>query len=160
MTQARRRIVSDGPPDEPAAERRHRTLTELKRTAQNHPAVAVAAGSHGDDGRFRELEVTFDPLILGVDADRAALRIEWRPRPDPTEPAYFVFHYHDSTGRDFGWHREPNPHVDGLGHYQERESPDDEYRYEPARFDPTSPVELLWEILGRIEGKVTDDSDW
>jgi len=155
MTPARRELVADGPPGESAAERRHRTLTELKRTVRHHPAVDRATGAQGEDGRFREPEVAFDPLILDIDADRAALRIEWRPRPDPTEPAYFVFHYHDSTGRDFGWHREPNPHVDGLEHYQEHDSPDQEYNYEPARFDSDSPVDLLWKILGRMEERVS-----
>ncbi|MEF8757404.1 MAG: hypothetical protein V5A33_04115 [Halobacteriales archaeon] len=133
-------------------------MTELARTVRHHPAVDTATGARGDAGRFRELEVEFDPLILGVDADRAALRIEWRPRPDPTRPGHFVFHYHDSTGRDFGWHREPNPHVDGLEHYQERDSPDGGYRYEPARFDSDSPVDLLWTILGRVERRLPDRS--
>jgi hypothetical protein len=107
-----------------------------------------------DAGRFRELDVTLDPLILGLDAEDASLRIEWRPRPDPSEPAYFVFHYADSTGLDFGWHREPNPHVDGLEHVQERDDPDAEYEYEPAYFESRSPIDLCWTILGRIESRV------
>lgn len=147
-------LRADGPRGESAAEIRHRTFTELKRTVRKHPAVDSVAGVHEDDGRFRELEVAFDPLILGCDADRAAFRIEWRPRPDPSEPAYFVFHYHDSTGRDFGWHREPNPHVDGLAHFQERDSSDEEYDYRPVHFDSDSPVELVWDVLGRVEGRV------
>lgn len=157
MILARHRLVADGPPGESPAERRHRTLTEFKRMVQHHPAVDIATGAREDGSRFRELEVTFDPLILGVDASRAALRIEWRPRPDPAETAYFVFHYYDSTGRDFGWHREPNPHVDGLEHYQERHAPDEEYEYESTRFDSNSPVDLLWDILGRIEQRVSDN---
>ena len=148
------RLLADGPRGESPAELRHRTLMELKRTVQYHPAVDLAAGVADDAGRFRELEVAFDPLILGIDAESASLRIEWRPRPDPTEPAYFVFHYYDSTGRDFGWHREPNPHVDRLEHVQERDSPDKDYEYEPAYFESQSPVELLWDILGRIEDRV------
>lgn len=148
------RLLADGPAGDSQAERRHRTLTELKRTVRHHPAVDVAAGVESDDGRFRELEVAFDPHILGVDAATAKLRIEWRPRPDPSEQAYFVFHYADSTGRDFGWHREPNPHVDRLEHFQERHSPDAEYEYEPAYFDSQSPIDLLWNILGRIENRV------
>lgn len=151
MMLARHRLVADGPPGKSPAERRHRTLTELKRTVQQHPAVDIATGTQDGGRRFRELEVTFDPLILGVDASRAALRIEWRPRPDSAETAYFVFHYHDSTGRDFGWHGDSNPQVDGLEHYQERDSPEAEYEYESTRFDSDSPIDLLWESLGRIE---------
>ena len=147
-------LLADGPNGESPAEIRHRTLTELKKTVRHHPAVDLAAGVTDDAGRFRELEVAFDPHILGVDADSASLRIEWRPRPDPSEPAYFVFHYYDSTGRDFGWHREPNPHVDRLEHRQERDSPEEEYEYEPAYFESQSPVALLWDILGRIEERV------
>jgi len=29
----------------------------------------VATGAQGDDGRFREFEVMFDPLIIDDDAD-------------------------------------------------------------------------------------------
>ena len=148
------RVLADGPTGASAAERRHRTLTELKRTVRRHPAVDVAAGVDENDGRFRELDVDFDARILDVEADDASLRIEWRPRPDPAEPAYFVFHYWDSTGRDFGWHREPNPHVNGLEHFQERSDPNADYEYESAEFDSLSPIELCWEILGRIEERV------
>ena len=158
MSNTGRLLVADGPPGESPAERRHRTLTELKRTIAHHPAVDIATGVRGDNGRFRELDIAVDPLILGVEAEQAGIRIEWRPRPDPTEPAYFVFHYYDSTGRDFGWHREPNPHVDGLEHYQERDSPESEYRYEPAHFESQSPVDLLWDVLGRIEARVSESS--
>ena len=150
------RVVTDGPPGESPAERRHRTLTELKRTIARHPAVDIATGVRSDAGRFRELDIAFDPLILGIDAERAGIRIEWRPRTDPAEPAHFVFHYYDSTGRDFGWHREPNPHVDGLEHYQTRDSPESEYEYEPVHFESWSPVDLLWDVLGRIEERVAD----
>ena len=139
---------------ESAAEIRHRTLTELKRTVRHHPTVDDSVGVRDDDGRFRELDVTFEPSILGTEADHAGLRITWRPRPDPSELAYFVFHYYDSTGRDFGWHREPNPHVDSLDHYQERESPELAYNYGRAYFESSSPVELLWELLGRIEERL------
>lgn len=148
------RLVADGSPGESQAERRHRTLTQLRRTVRRHPAVDFTGGVKSDSDRFRELDVTFDPLILGLDAEEATLRIEWRPRPDPRDPAYFVFHYADSTGQDFGWHREPNPHVDQLEHFQERDAPDAEYEYEPAFFASQSPVELLWDILGRIEERV------
>lgn len=155
MRDAEPHVVADGPRGESPAEIRHRTLTELKRTLQRHPAIEAAAGIREDDGRFRELDVALDPRILGVDADTAGLRIEWRPRQDPGEPAFFVFHYYDSTGRDFGWHREPNSHVDGLGHFQERESNADQYEYTPIRFESDQPVELCWDILGMIEDRLT-----
>lgn len=146
--------LADGFGGESPAEIRHRTLVELHRTVQQHPAIGISAGVTTDDDRFRELDVAFDPDILGVDADWAKLRIEWRPRSEPNESAYFVFHYYESTGRDFGWHREPNPHVDRLEHFQERDAPDEEYAYEPASFDSQSPIDLCWDILGRIERRV------
>ena len=151
--------VADGPPGESGAERRHRTLTELRRTVTRHPAVDAAAGVRTDAGRFRELDAALDPLILGIDASEAGLRIEWRPRPDPAESAYFVFHYYDSTGRDFGWHREPNPHVEGLTHYQKRRGSGGGHEYRTASFDVDSPVELLWTALGRMEKRLSTDDE-
>lgn len=147
------RLVADGPQGqgESYVERRHRTLTELKRTVQRHPAIDFVHGIQRDDGRFRELDVSLSPLILGIDADDAGLRIAWGPRPDPSELAYFMFHYHDSTGLDFGWYREPNPHVDGLEHYQERNTPSADYEYRAASLESSTPVTLLWDVLGRIE---------
>lgn len=103
------RLVADRPQGqgESYVERRHRTLTELKRTVQRHPAIDFVHGIQRDDGRFRELDVSLSPLILEIDADDAGLRIAWGPRPDPSELAYFMFHYHDSTGLDFDWYRDP-----------------------------------------------------
>lgn len=149
-----KQAVTDGSGNESPAAIRHRTLTELRRTIQRHPAVRIAYGDRYEDGQFREVTVEFDPHRLGADSEDAGLRIKWRPRADPAEWAYFVFHYSESTGRDFGWHREPNPHVDGLTHFQEREHADEDYLYEPASFDTDVPVELLWDVLGRIETKL------
>lgn len=85
-------------------------------------------------------------------------RIDWRPRHDPADFANFVVHYYESTGVDFGWHREPNPHVDGLAHFQTRNSQDEEYEYEPAYFVSDSPVELHWVIVARLERRVSTES--
>lgn len=150
----RKRLVADGSRGESYVERRHRTLVELKETVKRDPAVDIAHGIQQDDSRFRELDISLSPLILGLDCGDAGLQIAWRPRPDPMDAAYFVFHYHDSTGRDFGWHREPNPHVEGLEHYQERDSPNEDYKYESAHFESLSPVPLLWDIVGRIEERI------
>lgn len=150
----RRHAVFDGGRGEPPAEIRHRTITELRRTVGRHPAVETASAVRNDDGRFGDLHVELLPRVLETDADEAGIRIQWRPRRDPAEPAHFVFHYYESSGRDFGWHREPNPHVDGLAHFQHRASSDDEYTYEPVQFISDSPVALCWEILGRIEERV------
>ena len=146
--------LADGTGGESPAEIRHRTLTELRRTIRHHPAVADAYAAREGTGQFRDLHVEFVPEILGIDAEEAGLRVEWRPCPRAEGAAYFVFHYHDSTGRDFGWHREPNPHVEGLAHFQHREDADEEYSYEPTRFDSDSPIALRWEILGRVERRV------
>lgn len=58
-----------------------------------------------------------------------------------------MFRYHDSTGRDFGQHREPDPHVEGLEHYQEREPADQDYECEPTTLGADSPVELFREEI-------------
>lgn len=131
---------------------RHRILRELRRELERHPAVEHAIGA--PDGRFRELHAELDPTQRfppSSAVEHAALRIAWWPAPDDPE---FAFHYSDSTGFDCGWHREPNPHVDGKTHYQERDSATDDYEYEPVTFDATTPTRLLWSVLDRLTNRV------
>lgn len=84
---------------------------------------------------------------MTLDIETASLRVTWWPAPDGAE---FVFHYSDSSGFDCGWHREPNPHVDGRTPYQERPSPDAEYRYEPVSLGAETPPRVLWTVLDRL----------
>lgn len=138
-------VAADGGgPDNPGR-KRHRILQELRRNLERHPAVRRVTGGPGD--RYRELRASLDPRFFGVDADEATLRVTWWSAGD--EPEY-VFHYSDETGVDCGWHREPNPHVDGKLHYQERTSPDEPYEYEPVSFAADTPPRVLWTVLDRL----------
>ena len=126
---------------------RHRILRELQRELECHPAVQYVSGT--PDGKFRELHVELDPTLFGV--EHATLRVAWWPASDDPE---FAFHYSDNTGFDCGWHREPNPHVDGKTHYQERDTPTDDYEYESVSFDAATPTRILWSVLDRLTNRV------
>jgi hypothetical protein len=69
---------------------------------------------------------------------------------------YYTLHYSESSGFDCGFHCEPNPHVDGLLHYQERSSPADGYTYEPVSFDARSLSRLLWELMDALTDRLID----
>ncbi|CCQ32664.1 hypothetical protein HTIA_0519 [Halorhabdus tiamatea SARL4B] len=71
----------------------------------------------------------------------------------PDDPGY-VFHYSDDTGFDCGWHREPNPHVDGKLHYQERSSAES-YQYESVSFSAETPPRILWTVLDRLTDRLS-----
>lgn len=146
--------VADGgrDPSDDRGQLRHRILRELRHELERHPAVREVRGS--PDGTFRELRAVLDPAVLGRDADRATLRVAWWPGPDEPE---FAFHYSDDTGFDCGWHREPNPHVEGATHYQERRSPDEEYTYEAVSLGAATPPRTLWVVLERLEARLSGD---
>ncbi|WP_436932376.1 hypothetical protein [Halosimplex halobium] len=142
-------VVPDGGNPDDLGRKRHRILRELRRELERHPAVARATGT--PDRRYRELRATLDTAILGVDANEATLRVTWWPEPD--EPEY-AFHYSEDTGFDCGWHREPNPHVEGKLHYQERASPEDSYEYESVSFQADTPPRVLWTVLDRLTDRL------
>lgn len=139
------RVLTDGGAPGARGQQRHRILRELQRELERHPAVEHVVGT--PEGKFRELRASLDPTMFGVPEETATLRVTWWPAPDGPE---YAFHYSESSGFDCGWHKEPNPHVDGTLHYQERNSPDDDYQYEPVSFAATTPPRILWTILDRL----------
>lgn len=78
---------------------------------------------------------------------RLATAVNWWPQPEE-EPPWFKFHYWDENGFDCGWHRHLNDHVEGTEHYQQRDSSDEDYSYEPIEFEAGNPVAVLWEVVG------------
>ncbi|MCU4973575.1 hypothetical protein OB955_12585 [Halobacteria archaeon AArc-m2/3/4] len=68
--------------------------------------------------------------------------------------AYYTLHYSESNGLDCGFHCEPNPHVDGLLHYQKREDTNEAYTYEPVSFGARSVTGLLWEMMDALAERV------
>ncbi|WP_458210571.1 hypothetical protein [Haladaptatus sp. NG-SE-30] len=162
------RLRPDGGPPTPneSAEKRHRILRALREQLDRHPAITNAYGI--PDGYYAEVRATIDPEYFGRDADQAMLRVSWQP--NPTFPpgtgledrkrtslsANFAFHYSESSGFDCGWHLEPNPHVSGHLHTQERETPDENYAYYEFTLNATSAVGVLWEVLDALEARLRE----
>ena len=151
---------------------RHRILRELRGELMRHPAVLSVEGEPPSE--YRELQATLDPAWFGRSGETASLRITWIPDPSPGPEesdrtsdawtrtpiqAYYTFHYSESSGFDCGFHCEPNPHIDGLLHFQEREDVDDPYTHEPLSFDAQSVSGLLWEMMDALANRLdTEDS--
>jgi len=146
---------------------RHRILRELRGELVRHPAVRSAEGKPPDV--YRELRATVDPSWFDRGAALASVRVTWVP--DPTlgpeasdrgndtwmrTPirAYYTLHYSEPDGLDCGFHCEPNPHVDGLLHYQKREDANDAYTYKPVSFGARSVTGLLWEMMDALADRL------
>ena len=146
---------------------RHRILRELRGELARHPAVLSVEGEPLSE--YRQLQATLDPAWFGRSGATASLRLTWIPDPSPGPEdsdhtsdawrrtpirAYYTLHYSESSGFDCGFHCEPNPHIDGLLHFQEREDVDDPYTYEPISFDAQSVSGLLWEMMDALANRL------
>ncbi|GAB7020278.1 hypothetical protein JCM18750_31390 [Halostagnicola bangensis] len=166
---SRGRVRFDGGSD-PGRDR-HRILRELRGELARHPAVRSIEGEPPDE--YQELRATLGPSWFGRTAETASLRVTWIPDPSPGPEAadrtndawmrtpiqaYYTIHYSESDGFDCGFHCEPNPHVDGLLHYQERDDADDTYTHEPVSFGARSVSGLLWELMDALADRL-DDSE-
>lgn len=165
-----RGVRSDGGAD--SGQTRHRVLRELRGELTRHPAVRTVEGE--PPGEYSELQAVLDPAWFDRPATDASLRVTWIPNPSPGPEAsdrerdswertpiraYYTVHYSESDGFDCGFHCEPNAHVDGLLHYQERAGTDDAYTYEPASFTARSATGLLWELMDALADRLTGTSD-
>jgi hypothetical protein len=150
---------------------RHRALRELRSELARHPAVLTVAGKPAGSGEYRELRAVLNPAAFERTADDASLRVTWisdlSPGPEVSDRssdrwlrtpirAYYTLHYSESSGFDCGFHCEPNPHVDGLLHYQERSNPNEKYTYEPVSFEARSLSALLWELMDALTDRLAD----
>jgi len=146
---------------------RHRILRELRGELARHPAVRSVAGEPPHE--YREIQASVDPREFGRSSQTASLRVTWLPTPSPGPDAsdrtsdtwlrtpihaYYTLHYSEESGFDCGFHCEPNPHVDGLLHYQERDSAADAYTYEPATATARSASSLLWELMDALAAQL------
>lgn len=129
----------------------HAVLLGLRRTVERHPAVLRAGGD--PPGQFTRAQADLDPRILGANAEEGTLTIRWYSGVTPDDPPEFAFHY-SGSGFGSGWYNEPNPHVEGWAHYQEREVADDDYTYERTSFASDRPVRILWDVLERLHGRL------
>ncbi|WP_234402819.1 hypothetical protein [Halarchaeum acidiphilum] len=142
-------------------------MRSLREQLERHPAVVATRGS--PDGHYADVTVDIDPAYFGRDATSASLRVTWQP--DPRFPpgtsledrqrtsltSNFNIHYQESSGFDCGVHLEPNPHVEGHLHYQERMSSDAEYDYDEASIEATAPVGVLWEVRAVLADRLHDE---
>lgn len=135
-----------------AAVESHRALREIRRQLERHPAVASARGF--PPSAHAQVEAAVEPVRFGGDAGSATLTVRWFAGETPDDDPEFSFHYSDETGVDFGWHHEPNPHVDGWGHYQERAPSTAPYSYEADSFSTLVPSRVVWEVLSRLEAAI------
>ncbi len=127
---------------------RKRIQRRLYRNLKRVPGITDVRFEESGTGIGRQIRGAADTRVFasGVIPDGASLQVNWWPRRD-SDPNRFQIHYADGTGFDCGWHRQENDHVDGLDHYQQRESPEEEYTYEPVTFESNTPVGILWEVV-------------
>ena len=140
----RRLVCRDGGP--PFGNSRHRVLRAVIDALRRHPVVAEAHGH--PPSTFTEVRATLTPHRWDYEVESATLRVTWQP----IEPPEFAFHYSESNF-DCGWHHEPNPHVDGDAHYQERVG-SEPYRYEAISFEGETAPELVWEVMERLRTRL------
>lgn len=151
----------------PGAER-HRILRRLRESLGKHPAVLTARGH--PEAQYTEVTAEVDPAFFDRSAQSATLRVTWYPIPPegqglslPDQPrtslqAMFTLHYSESSGYDCGFHNEPNPHVEGWLHFQERPGPEEAYEYHPAALEGKTPVSALWELLDELATRLREAS--
>jgi hypothetical protein len=152
----------NGPPnpgsspfDNPVGQARNRAQSKIYEQLKRIPGLSDVRYEDSGTGIGLQARSDIDTTVFadGVIAyPEAYIQANWWPQPDD-EPNWFQFHYTDSSGFDCGWHRQPNDHVNGLDHFQERDSSEEEYRYEPVTFEHRTATGLTWEI---IDGLLVD----
>lgn len=130
----------------------HAALLEIRRALGRHPAVLDAYAD--PPALFTQVRAYLDPRVLGGTSESGSLTVRWYAGESPEASPEFVFHYSEDSRFDCGWHHEPNPHVDGWGHYQERGGRDEEYSYEPVTFGSEIPVRVCWEVMEMLEAQL------
>jgi len=130
----------------------HQVLRGIQRELNRHPIVTQVRGF--PNGEFTQVVAELAPKRWNVDRGEATLTVRWFAGETPNARPECSFHYSDEV-RDFGWHREPNPHVDGWGHFQEKNTAENDYSYEPYTFPTDNPSRLVWEIMSLLSSKLS-----
>lgn len=136
------------------ADASHRALRGIQRELERHPAVATVRGF--PSGEYTQVVAHVATARFGIDADDATLTVRWFAGETPGARPEFSFHYSDGTG-EVGWHHEPNPHVDGWGHVQERAAPEAEYSYDPHTFASKNPTRVVWEAMSLLSSRLQSE---
>lgn len=142
--------MAEGPPYDPGAAS-HRALRAIRRELERHPLVRSVRGF--PEGEYTQVVARLATDRLDTDTGDASLTVRWFAGESPDDRPVFSFHYSDASG-DFGWHHEPNPHVDGWGHFQERADPEGSYSHEPCSFSSKNPARVVWEVTSRLSSEL------
>ena len=127
----------------------HESLRQIREELSRHPVITNVEGLPHDT-LHREVRAEVEPSYIGADAPGGTLSVRWFVG-GPDDRPRFVFHYADESGFDCGWHHHERDHVDGWGHYQEREFDGEEYAYEAFQFGSTEPSRVVWEVLEELQ---------
>lgn len=142
----------------PIGDDRNQIQRSLLRNLRKVPGVENVRYEESGTGVEYQVVGEIDTAIYAdglITCETASVTANWWPLDDDTDEHWYKFHYFESSGFDCGWHRQTNDHVSGLDHYQERESPEDEYEYYEFHPAHRNPVGLLWEIVGdRLEDRL------
>ena len=140
---------SDGPSDNPRGRSQRLIQSRLYRNLGNIPGVASVRFEETESGIANQVHGDLNTMIFAdglISSEEAFVQVNWWPQPNG-KVTWFEIYYVESDGFDCGWHRHANDHVDGLDHFQERESPEEEYQYREVSFNADNPVGLLWEVV-------------
>jgi hypothetical protein len=150
----RNRDHADDPTYDPAAAS-HRALRGIRRELDRHPLVTTVRGFPAGEHTQVVAEVATERV--GIDAADASVTVRWFAGNTPDSRPEFSIHYSDETG-DCGWHHEPNPHVEGWGHVQERTAGETAYAYDAYCFGSHNPTRVIWEVMSRLSSRLDSQS--
>lgn len=139
----------DDSPENTRGRRRRLIQSRLHRNLGKIPGIASVRFKETGSGISDQVRGNIDTRIFAnglISAEEAYVQVNWWPQPNG-EASWFQIHYTEASGFDCGWHRHANDHVDGLDHFQERETPEEEYRYRAVSFEAENPVGILWEVV-------------
>jgi len=136
------------------AEASHRALRGIQHELGRHPIVTDVRGF--PTGELTRVVAALATERWGADRDDAALTVRWFAGATADAAPEFSFHYSDEAS-DSGWHHEPNPHVEGWGHYQEWNATTEEYTYDSYTFGSANPTRVVWEVMSSLSAELDAD---
>lgn len=139
----------DVPPDNHRGRQRRLIQSRLHQNLGRIPGIASVRYEDTGSGIASQVRGDIDMRIFAdglISVDEAFVQVNWWPQPNG-EASWFQIHYTESSGFDCGWHRHANEHVEGLHHYQERNSSEEEYQYRAVTFEAENPIGILWKVV-------------
>lgn len=138
-----------GDPSYDPGEASHRALRGIQGELERHPAISSVRGF--PEREYTQVVAQVATERFGIE-DKGTLTVRWFVGETQEASPEFSFHY-STNETDFGWHFEPNPHVQSRGHYQER-AQSGAYMYEPYSFSSENPTRVVWEIMAKLTSRL------